>query len=356
MALRSFFAQDSSSLVVASSSSGAIIGNPIINNSDTPNGTVFAYSGGTGTTVTLDDRLRNGDSLADLSKFNDDKSVQHIVQDGGGIVANGQRVESESHIRVRELDGNGNPTGPEITIFVFSQGGQTSNVWGFATDAPLKAGKSYVKTGGQNNGTSKYADYITCFGAGTLIETSAGQVAVETLRAGDLVWTLDAGLQPLRWISSAQVRGTGPFAPVVFAPGAIGNGRELVLSQQHRVHLTLPIAEMLFGQAEVLVAAKHLCGLPGVAVRETAAIRYFHFMFDRHRIVKSAGVLTESFFLASDAVAQLGSVQRAELVSLFPSLAAGVAGFGGTAAMTLNSREARVLRSALGREGLRRTA
>ncbi|WP_323783889.1 Hint domain-containing protein [Leisingera sp.] len=345
MAHRSFFAQDSSSLIATSSSNGSIVGGAVINNSDTPNGTVFAYFGGTGTQVTLND------TGGGRGKFNDDQKSDHIITDGGGIVADGARVESESHILLRQLDENGNPSGPEITVYVFSQGGQTSNVWGYATDLPLEAGKSYVKTGGQNTGTSRYKDYVTCFGAGTLIDTADGQVAVEDITRGQRVWTKEAGLQPVRWVAAASVRGSGSFAPVVFAPGAIGNAGELVLSQQHRVHVSLPVAEMLFGQADVLVAAKHLCGLPGVRIREQAVIRYFHVMFDRHCIVRSNGVLTESFFLAPGSVAALDWAQRRELMSLFPSLAREGARFGQTAAMTLTSGEARVLRGCLESRG-----
>lgn len=345
MALRSFFAQDSSSLVVASSPRGSIVGNPIINNSDTPDGTVFTYSGGTGTTVTLND------TGGRRNRFEDDREDNHVVTDGGGIVADGTEVEAESHIRVRALDGNGNPTGPEITIYVFSQNGQTSDVWGYASSAQLEGGQSYVKVGGSNTGTARYNDFITCFGDGTLIETAGGPVPVEELAQGQLVWTLDGGLQPIRWLSSAEVPGEGAFAPVVFAPGAIGNSAELVLSQQHRVHIKLPAAEMLFGKAEVLVAAKHLCGLPGVAIREQASVRYHHFMFDRHHIVKSNGVLTESFFLSAGSVAALESGPRRELAALFPDLGRGAAGFGGTAAMTLTGREARLVRSCLQARG-----
>ncbi|WP_174149355.1 Hint domain-containing protein [Leisingera sp. ANG59] len=346
MALRSFFAQDSSSLVVASSSNGSIIGKPIINNSDTPNGTVFTYSGGTGITVTLND------TGGGQNRFNDDQEDDHVITDGGGIVAVGTEVEAESHIRVRQLDSGGNPTGPEVIIYVFSQNGQTSNVWGFATSAPLESGQSYVKVGGSNTGTARYNDFVTCFGDGTLIETACGPVPVEELSLRQLVWTQDGGLQPIRWLSSAKVRGEGAFAPVVFAPGAIGNGRELVLSQQHRVHIALPVAEMLFGRAEVLVAAKHLCGLPGVAIREQEAVRYHHFVFDRHHIVKSNGILTESFFLSAGSVAALERGPRSELAALFPDLAGGAAGFGRTAAMTLNAKEARVVRSCLKAQGL----
>lgn len=55
MVARSFVVFDNENLVVSSSSSGAIVGNGIINNSSTPNGTVFTYAAGSGKTVTIND-------------------------------------------------------------------------------------------------------------------------------------------------------------------------------------------------------------------------------------------------------------------------------------------------------------
>jgi len=341
MALRSFFALDSANLVVDSSSNGSIVGNPIINNSDTPNGTVFTYAGGGGTTVTLDD---TGGSD---TTFDDDDAANHVITDGGGIVANGAEVEAESLIFVRALDINGNPTGPTITITVFSQGGVTGDVWGFSPDIPLEDGVSYTKTGGSNIGDSGYNNFITCFGPETAIETANGTVFVEDITPGELVWTLGNGFQPVRWISHSTVLGRGAFAPVVFAPGAIGNKSALVLSQEHRVYLDSDLAGLLFGEPQVLIAAKHLLGLPGVALRPQFRIRYTHFMFESHQIVRSNGALSESFFFSENSIGSVASHQKSELLALFPSLAAGIAAFGVVAARTLRADEALVLRTFL---------
>lgn len=337
MVLRTFFAQDSESLIVTDSSNGAIIGNPIINNSDTPDGTIFEYSSGFGTTVTLDDTF-------EVDIFNDDDTANHIITDGGGIVADGQGVESESIITVQALDDDGDPTGPTITIYVFSQGGVTSDVWGFATSAPLVDGTSYVKTGGSNAGSSFYTDYIPCFAEGTLIATETGDIAVQDITVGQNILTRDAGMQPVLWVGHTEVRGHGAFAPVVIAPGVIGNSTELILSQQHRVLVANSATEMLFGESEVLVAAKHLCGMPGVEIRPMDSVRYTHFMFDRHHLVRSNGALTESFFLANTSVGALNARQRAEILALFPKLDQPDRGFGPTAAATINARDASVLR------------
>lgn len=40
---------------------------------------------------------------------------------------------------------------------------------------------------------------VVCFAAGTLIATLSGPVAIEALRAGDMVTTLDHDEQPIRW-------------------------------------------------------------------------------------------------------------------------------------------------------------
>ena len=345
MVARSFFALDSETMVVTSSSSGAIVGNPIINNSDTPDGTVFAFSGGGGTTITLDDAGAFADAIpADNNLFfNDGEPADHIITDGGTLVANGTQVEAESLIFVRELDSGGAEIGPTITLTVFSQNGVTQDVWGFSSDTALNPGVSYVKTGGNNTGTSTYDSFVICFAEGTLLKTPYGTQAVETLKPGDLVWTLHNGHRPVRWASMTSVAGEGAFAPVVFEPGSIGNDEALLVSQEHRVYVQSTHAEMLFGTDEVLVAAKHLCGLPGVAVVPQPSIRYVHIMFDVHQIVSSNGVLTESFFLSEQSLAASTRDQQKELVALFPSLGAGLAQFGGSAVRTLKKHEARVL-------------
>ena len=340
MVIRSFFAFDSENLVVQSSSNGSIVGNPVINNSSTPDGTVFTYSSGGGATITLDDTGGRG------NRIEDDDETNHVIEPngGGGLVADGTGVEAESLIELRALDTNGDPTGPVITITVFSQGGVTGDVWGFATDTELEDGVSYIKTGGSNIGTSRYNSFVTCFGAGTRIKTADGEVAVETIVPGQKVWTRDHGPLAVKWVGTTVVPGVGSFAPVVFAPGTIGNVHELVVSQEHRIFFDTAKAEVLFGQSEVLVAAKHLCGMPGVAIREQEEIQYTHVMFDRHQIISSNGALTESFFLSENAMRGVSDAQRQEIMALFPSIQDGLRDFGDSAALTLKRIDAAVLR------------
>ncbi|WP_299587317.1 Hint domain-containing protein [uncultured Tateyamaria sp.] len=334
MVLRTFVAIDSENLVVQSSSSAGIVGNPIINNSSTPNGTVFTYTQGSGRTITLDD------TSGDPDVFEDDQSGGHTVVDGAGLVANGNGVEAESLIQVRALDAGGNQVGPVITITVFSQNGNTGDVWGFSSDAPLGDGVSYEKVSGSNAGSSSYTDFVTCFGPGSMIAADGADIPVEALCVGDKVWTAGNGLQPVRWIGRSTVIGAGAFAPVVIAPGAMGNAQTLKVSQEHRMFFDDASAAYLFGASEVLIAAKHLTDLPGVSIIPQPTIEYTHFMFDTHEVVSANGILSESFFLSEMSIRGLGDAARAELLALFPCWRNAVAQFGTAAAVTLKQHEA----------------
>jgi hypothetical protein len=190
---------------------------------------------------------------------------------------------------------------------------------------------------------------VACFAEDTLIETADGSVPVQQIHVGQKVWTRDNGLQPVLWIGSTSVPATGRFAPVVFAPNTLGNPRELVVSQQHRIMIDTSVAELLFGAPRALVAAKFLCGMEGVSIREGGHVNYWHVMFDQHQIVRSESVLSESFFVTSNSIGALDHSQRAEILSLFPELRGNPNAYGATAAPILKPHEAAVLRSHLSR-------
>ncbi len=339
MVARTVLAFDSEALLVSANPNGGPgIGSSIINNSDTPNGTVFTYQPGFGANVVTIDDTNAG---ADADIFNDDDTGNHSVIDGAGLVANGQVVESESLIQIRALDGNGNPTGPVIDLYVFSQGGQTSNIWGFATDATLTPGVQYEKVSGSNNGDSLYVDFV-CFARGALIRTPKGMIPVQDIRVGDKVWTKDDPEAIVRWIGSRTTFATGAAAPVIFETGAIGNTTPLVVSQQHRILLRNAEASVLFGADEVLAPAHSLVALDGVRIAEGATVTYHHIMFDSHKIVESDGVLTESFYPGPTAMNTLDQDAQEELLSLFPELAE-LSSFGPAAAYALKLFEAETL-------------
>lgn len=204
------------------------------------------------------------------------------------------------------------------------------------TSRPLQA---ITLTGVQSSNfagldTSRYglqgAPAFVCFCAGTLIRTERGDVAVEELQVGDRVMTRDNGLQDLRWIGSkaldaSQLHLFRQLRPVRIRAGALGGGlplRDLRVSQQHRVLVGSRIAERIFGQPEVLVAAKHLLGLPGIEIDDSLQpLFYHHLLFDRHEVLFSEGAQTESLFTGPEALKAVDGAARAEIVALFPELA-----------------------------------
>ncbi|MEO0391364.1 MAG: Hint domain-containing protein, partial [Pseudomonadota bacterium] len=170
----------------------------------------------------------------------------------------------------------------------------------------------------------------TCFTPGVLIDTPEGTRAVETLEPGDPVLTVDHGVQRLRDVLSTQTRGIGVFAPVRITEGALGNTRDLIVSQQHRILLTGWKAQLYCGEDEVLVAARHLVNADTIHIMPQAQVTYIHLLFDRHELVMSEGIATESYFGAAP-VRPGAEGTAAELCALFPHASAK----GGTSPRTL---------------------
>jgi hypothetical protein len=153
---------------------------------------------------------------------------------------------------------------------------------------------------------------LPSFLRGTLIETDTGPLPIESLRAGDMVRTVDNGLRPLRAIVQTTVAGHGDMAPIAIAPGALGNYRWLYVSPQHRMLVSDWRAEMWFGEAQVLVAARHLVNGTTIRAMPRARATYMHMIFDRHEIVYAEGIPGESLALGACALAALDGLARAD--------------------------------------------
>lgn len=160
----------------------------------------------------------------------------------------------------------------------------------------------------------------TCFTPGTMIDVKEGTCAVEKIVAGDLVQTMDDGLQPVRLVLRQTVRAYGAFAPILFEAGAIGNDEAFMVSPEHRMLITDWRAQLTMGCDEVLVAAKHLVNGTDVRSVEGGVIEYIHLLFDSHQIVFGDGCASESC-LPDTGLAHQGCEQQAELLTLFPELA-----------------------------------
>ncbi len=161
---------------------------------------------------------------------------------------------------------------------------------------------------------------VPCFVAGTLIETHEGKMPVEVLEAGDMILTRDQGYQPLRWIGQREMAATGKMAPIEIAANTFGQHSLLRVSPLHRILLQDEMAELLFGESEVLVAAKELVNDQTVRVREGGDVTYVHLLFDRHQIVVSNGLESESFLPGGQITNLFEEEAIAEICALFPEL------------------------------------
>lgn len=163
---------------------------------------------------------------------------------------------------------------------------------------------------------------VPCFARGTLIHTPQGRVPVESLVAGDLVLTKDAGAQPIRWVGTRHLNAVDLSAtgqhPIEFKPGSLGSGRPdrpLHVSPQHR---------MVFG-GDYLMPARGLLGLPGVReMKGCRQISFHHLLLDQHHVIFAEGTETESLlpgptFLSRCAVSDRLKIMRVSGATLRPA-------------------------------------
>lgn len=133
---------------------------------------------------------------------------------------------------------------------------------------------------------------VACYCPGTLIATPDGDVAIETLREGDLVMTA-AGPMPVRWIGRRSyggrfLRGKRHLLPVRIQAGALGGGlprRDLLVSPNHAMYL-----------GGLLIPAWALAD--GAAIQQDLAcqeVHYVHLELPVHTVIFAEGAASETY-------------------------------------------------------------
>jgi hypothetical protein len=166
-----------------------------------------------------------------------------------------------------------------------------------------------------------------CFTPGTLITTHRGEVPVDMIAVGDRVVTRDNGIQTVRWLGKTQMylqdfQMEPHLLPVFIQQGSLGKGlpeRDMMVSPNHRILVQSARSSLKYEEREVLVAAKHLAA-QGVHTVQSSGTKYIHFMCDRHEVVLSNGVWTETFHPDDTSLKGIGNAQRLEILELFPEL------------------------------------
>ncbi|MDO6589789.1 hemolysin [Loktanella sp. D2R18] len=286
--------------------------------SGTGNSRVAELNGGTGN-VTVMEQTFTVDSARDA-----DLNFDYALRDSGTLGVDGFKVEV--------LDSNG--------VVIFTQDivpDVQSTYIEFSDVVTFPAAGDYTirftEIGDNADGSGALLDNVellVCFSGDTLIKTPTGYAMARDLKAGQLVITQN-GRKPIRWIGrrtvdAAMIDDDARFLPVRICQGALGNGlptRDLLVSRQHRVMARSPIAQRMFGQAEILLAAIRLTDLPGIYVDTSIReIDYFHFLLDEHEVLLAEDAPAETLYLGDHANAALGDDAVAEIDLIFPGLRA----------------------------------
>ncbi len=157
-------------------------------------------------------------------------------------------------------------------------------------------------------------EWITyCFMPGTRVATPAGEVAVETLKPGDLVLTSAGEAKPVNWVGRQSVarRFSDPLRnwPVRVKAGALADNvprRDLLLSPDHALFL-----DGAMFQAGALVNGTSV-------VRETDVPdtwTYYHIELDDHSLILAEGAPAETFV---DNIDRLAFDNWDEFEALYP--------------------------------------
>jgi hypothetical protein len=160
--------------------------------------------------------------------------------------------------------------------------------------------------------TRRFAEAASgSFARGTHIAMASGAMKpIETLAAGDLIMTRDAGKQPVRHIIQTTLRATGSFAPVVISKGTLHNDNDLVLRPDHRIFVYQRIDALGAGRAEVLIKARQLVDGHSVIRRSGGFVDYFQLIMDDHHIIYAEGIAAESHLVDGRTKAALPSDAR----------------------------------------------
>lgn len=241
-----------------------------------------------------------------------------------------------------------------ITVIDYPSPGDTTRLGFLPNDQATEAEMEQFGNGSyQLDNIDTSGPGVICFAEGTRLATPDGERAVEDLAAGDLVLTVDGGPMPIIWASSSRhiwPGGSEQALPILIARGALTRdqpSRDLVVSPQHKVLLTRQMVSDA-PKANVLAPAKGLTRLPGIReMKGKRSVTYCHILLERHAILLSEGLPTESFYPGPTALAMLSPAQR---MALLGKLSAPPESYGPTARPCLTVRETRELTEKLKRQ------
>jgi hypothetical protein len=160
---------------------------------------------------------------------------------------------------------------------------------------------------------------MCCFKSGSRILTAEGEIAVEDLKLGDKVISLENEELPVKWIGWRRIRveahpEPAAVGPVRIARGALGENapsRDLHVSPHHAMYLN-----------GVLIRASVLVNGENVTQGLTGEVVYYHVELDRHAVIFAEGAATESFLEREGSRSYFAN--STDAIALHPEFGAGL--------------------------------
>jgi Hint domain len=203
--------------------------------------------------------------------------------------------------------------GGSLSGFSFVSSDPPSSVFGdsvFHPGTPVTT--SFVYSGAPFS-DGGFDTVLSCFMSGTSIRTQSGEVAVETLKRGDMVTASNGIARPVSWIGRRAVstRFGDPLRvlPIRIKAGAFSENvpsRDLLLSPDHAI-----LVDGVLIQTGALVNGTSI-------VRETnvpETFIYYHVELEDHSLILAENTPAETFV---DNVGRLGFDNRDEYEALYP--------------------------------------
>ena len=281
------------------------------------------FSGEDGSIIGTDTlTITDGDGLLHAAQSVDPGGDQSFSLAGEPTVTD----YSVDYLDFAQLNGGG----PNYELFAmqidFAGGGSKYYVMSKDPGFAPSIGNDLTVTSYSNFTNTSYGDIESsvCFAGGTWIATPSGLRAIESLRRGDVVLTVDNGPKEILWVGSRHLDGGTLNAhphlrPVLIKPCPEGPDEAILVSPQHRMHLVLNSK----GGEERLIRAKHLAQYASSQARTAwgkSSVQYFHILLDQHELLFANGWKSESLMPGKMALRGLSRADRREIAMLFPEL------------------------------------
>jgi Ca2+-binding RTX toxin-like protein len=192
-----------------------------------------------------------------------------------------------------------------------------SNAADYSNNTQFQPGDGIVFQGATTSDFTTDSTGVVCFTTGSQIRTPDGDRPIEELKVGDLVETLDGGPQPIKWIGTshydeAALIENPKLRPIVVSARVFGAERDLVVSRQHA---------FLLPEEDLLARAIQLVKMNVAGVRIAHGrkrVTYHHIMFEKHELIYSEGIATESMYPGPQALRALCPEAMESLLRVFP--------------------------------------